>query len=80
MEGSRDTSFVDVTWLVEGANIDKVVQKLEQCAAARLRWEEGNAVRFKTSKAKAVLFSRQRKHWQERGKRPFEWVTRPSVL
>lgn len=67
LEGSRDTSFVDVAWLVEGANIDKVVQKLEQCAAARFRWEEGNAVRFKTSKAKTVLFSRQRKHWQERG-------------
>lgn len=68
---SRGISFVDcVTWLAEGASIDEVVQRLEQCAKASLEWASNNAVLFETSKTEAILFSR---NWQDtpgRGKTP----------
>lgn len=38
-DNSRGIFFADdVTWLVEGATVDEVVQRLEQSAAASLRW------------------------------------------
>ena len=52
----------DVTWLVEGTDLNDVVSKLERCAAASLQWASCNAVRFETSKTEAVLFSKRRKH------------------
>ena len=63
IEDCRGISFVDdITWVAEGVDLDDVVRKLEGCAAASLQWAEGNAVRFETSKAEAVLFSRRRQH------------------
>ena len=39
VEDSRGISFVDdVTWLVEGTDLNDVVSKLERCAAASLQW------------------------------------------
>ena len=39
-----------------------MTSKLEQCAAASLRWADDNAVRFEVSKTEAILFSKRRKH------------------
>ena len=40
VEDSRGISFVDdVTWVVEGTDLDDVVDKLERCAAASLPWQ-----------------------------------------
>ena len=55
--------------MAEGSNISEVVQRLEKCAAASLGWARDNAVRFKTSKIESVLFSRRRKHWQEKAEK-----------
>ena len=63
MEDCRGISFVDdVTWIVEGYDVDDATTKLEQCARASLDWANGNAVRFETAKTEAILFSRRRKH------------------
>lgn len=49
VEDSRGISFVDdVTWLVEGTDIDGVADKLERCARVSLEWAKENAVRFET--------------------------------
>ena len=62
-EDSRRISHVDnVTWVVEGTDLDDVVGKLERCAAASLEWAGDNAVRFEESKTEAILFSKRRKH------------------
>ena len=67
----RGISFVDdVTWFVEGTNIEEVTRGLEACAAESLRWAEGSAVRFETSKTEAVLLSRRRGHGRQRECRP----------
>ena len=49
----------DVTWIVEGYDIDDVSARLERCATASLEWAENNAVRFETTKTEAILFSRR---------------------
>ena len=36
--------------------MDEVVEKLERCAEASLRWADSNAVRFEESKTEAILF------------------------
>ena len=65
VEDSRGISYVDdVTWIAEGANVDEVVDRLERCAKASLRWADSNAVRFEESKTEAVLFSNRRRHRQ----------------
>ena len=65
MEDCRGISFVDdITWVVEGVDLDDVAQKLEGCAAASLRWANDNAVCFETSKTEAILLSKKRKHQQ----------------
>ena len=68
-EDSRGIPFVgDVTWVVEGNDLDDVVRKLEQFAAASFQWADDNAVRFETSKTEAIIFSRRRRHRRcERG-------------
>ena len=50
-------------------NFFLAVHRLERCAATSLRWANDSAVCFETSKAEAVLFSRKRKHWQQRGEK-----------
>ena len=40
----------EVTCVVERVDINEVVQRLESCAIASLRWADDNAVRFETSK------------------------------
>lgn len=51
IEDSRGISFVDdVTWILEGTDLNDVVDKLERCADASLRWtllsaEEASTVR-----------------------------------
>ena len=51
MEDCRGISFVDdITWVVEGTDLNDVIAKLEGCARASLEWAEDNAVRFETSK------------------------------
>ena len=63
VEDSRGISYVDdVTWVVEGTDVDDVVEKLERCAAAGLEWAGDNAIRFEESKTEAILFSKRRKH------------------
>ena len=63
VEDGRGISWVDdVTWVVEGTDLDDVVEKLERCATANLEWAGKNAVRFEESKTKAILFSKRRKH------------------
>jgi ribonuclease HI len=63
VEDCRGISFVDdITWIVEGTDIEDVSCKLEQCATASLEWAQSNAVRFEVSKTEAILFSRARKH------------------
>ena len=65
VEDSRGISYVDdVTWIAEGANVDEVVEKLERCAEASLRWADSNAVRFEESKTEAILFSNRRRNRQ----------------
>ena len=65
VEDSRGISYVDdVTWVVEGTDVDDVVSKLERCAQASLEWADNNAVRFEESKTEAILFSNRRKHRQ----------------
>ena len=54
----------DVTWVVEGSDIDDVVSRLERCAQASLDWADSNAVRFEESKTEAILFSNRRRHRQ----------------
>ena len=62
-EDCRGISFVDdITWLVEGYDIQDVATKLERCAEAGLKWAGQNAVRFETTKTEAILSSRRRKH------------------
>ena len=39
-----------------------MVNKLERCAAASLKWADDNAVRFEASKTEATLFSKKRKY------------------
>ena len=71
MQGCRGISFMDdVTWVAEGRNTNEVVQCIERCATASLRWVEDDAVRFETSKTEAMLFSRKRKHWQPKAEKP----------
>ena len=61
VEDNREISCVDdVTRVVEGTDVDDVVEKLERCAAASLEWAGDNAVRFEESKAEAILLKRQR--------------------
>ena len=59
----------DITWLAEYDNINEVVQTLERCAAASLRWADSHAVCFKTTRTEATPFSRRRKHWRARGEK-----------
>lgn len=67
----------DVTYVVEGTDLDDVVRKLEQWVAASLRWTDNNAVRFETPNTKAISFSRRRRHRHcERGS---GWEARPST-
>ena len=74
VEGRRGISIVaDVSWLVEGSAVDEMAQRLEQCAAASLRWADLNAVRFEAPKIEVVHFSRKRKHWQAKGEMTI-WV------
>ena len=48
VEDSRGISFVDdMTWLVEGAELNDVVKRLERCMAASLQWANNNAVRLR---------------------------------
>ena len=54
----------DVTWVVEGTDVDDVVNKLERCARASLDWADNNAVRSEETKTEAILFSNKRKHRQ----------------
>ena len=54
--------FDDITWIVEGVDLDDVATKLEGCARASLGWAESNVVQFETAKTEAILFSRKRKH------------------
>ena len=63
VEDSWGIPYVDdVTWVVEGTDVDDVVEKLERCAAASLEWAGDNAVRFEESKTEAILFSKRRRH------------------
>ena len=63
VEDSRGISYVDdVTWVVEGTDVDDVAEELERCAAASLEWAGDNAARFEESKTEAILFSKRRKH------------------
>ena len=62
VEGSRRISVDDVTWVVEGADVRKVVRRLEQCAAATLEWSSSNAVRFEETKTEAILLSKENSH------------------
>ena len=63
VEDCRGISFVDdITWIVEGVDLDDAATKLEGCARASLGWAESNAVQFETAKTEAILFSRKRKH------------------
>ena len=49
VEDCRGISFVDdVTWIVEGYDVDEVASKLERCATASLEWAKHNAVRLET--------------------------------
>ena len=64
-EDSRGISYVDdVTWVVEGTDVDDIFEKLERCAAASLEGAGDNAVRFEESKTEAFLFSKRRRHKQ----------------
>ena len=57
VDDCRGISFVDdVTWVVEGHNVDEVANKLDRSTQASLGWAQDNAVRFKTAKTEAILF------------------------
>ena len=60
------------TWIVEGEGLMDLVLKMEECAERSLRWAEGNAVRFETSKTEAIFFTRNKKQRRKQGtfKRP----------
>ena len=61
VDGSRGTSSVDdVTWVVEGTDVDDVVQKIEHCAVASLQWLDDDAVGFETFRTEAIFFNRRR--------------------
>ena len=62
VEDSQGISVVDITWIVEGTDINDVTSRLERCAAASLRLADDNAVRCEVSKTEAIPFSKRRKH------------------
>ena len=48
--------------MVEGTDVDVVVEKFERCAAASPEMAEDNAVRLEDLKTETILFSKRRKH------------------
>ena len=69
MEGCRGPPPVDdITWIVEGEAVLKAVTKMEECAERSLRWADGNAVRFETSKREAICFTRNKRQKRMQGR------------
>ena len=59
-ETLSDSSLsLDVMSVVEGTDVNDVIEKLERFAATSLAWADNNAVRFERSKTEAILFSSQ---------------------
>ena len=71
VEGCRGISFMDdITWVAEGEDMMDLTEKLGRCAERSLRWAEGNAVRFETSKTEAVLLTKRKRLWRKKKRRP----------
>ena len=64
----RSLSFVDdVTWVAQGRSVQEVRAKLEAAARRAIGWGGTNGVSFEAGKTEAILFSRNRRHWRDRG-------------
>jgi len=64
-------SFVDdIGWWAEGKNVDEVVDKLSQAAAAAMEWAGKNGVAFDRGKTEAAIFCRKKRK---------ETLTEPKV-
>ena len=62
-------SFVDdVTLLVSATSVRDVSIRLERGARLAIRWGEMNAASFETSKTEAILLSRSRRNWRDKGR------------
>ena len=77
--GCRGISFVDDTWVVKGGGLLGLVLKMEECAKRTLRWAEGNAVRFETSKTEAILLTKSKNKGGSKGGGQFRWESEGCV-
>ena len=65
----RSPSFVDdVIWIAHGRSVREVRVKLEGAARREIAWRCSNGVTFEPAKTEAILFSRNRRHWKDRGR------------
>ena len=64
----RGLSFVDdVTWVAQGRSVQEIRLKLEAAARRAIAWGGTSGVTFEEGKTEAILFSRNRRHWKDRG-------------
>ena len=65
-DGVRGLSFVDdVLWLATGGSVQEISRKLERAGKMAIEWGKRKAVEFEDRKTKAMLFSRNRRHWKD---------------
>ena len=57
----------DVTWIAQGRSVQEIRYKLETAARRAIAWGGTSGVTFEEGKTEAILFSRNRKHWKDRG-------------
>ena len=56
----------DTTWLAEGRSVAEVLMRLEKTGKLALVWAEGNGASFGVGKTEAILFTRNRRHWEDK--------------
>jgi hypothetical protein len=56
-------SFVDdITWVVDGKNVNQCASYMQRCARCNMQWVEVNTVQLNIAKTEVVLFSKTRNH------------------
>jgi hypothetical protein len=56
-------SFVDdLGWIATGKDVNRVIRKLEACAAESIQWASRRDLQFDTAKTEAALFTHRRGH------------------
>jgi signal transduction histidine kinase len=60
VHGTVRLSFIDnVTWVIDGDNVEDVIMNLIHCTSTYLSWAASNAVCFEVDKTEAILFSKR---------------------